>query len=79
MNQDRYNQLVDLLIKANYEYLACPTDLVDGKLDMSKLIAKFGNTWKIIDINDETIIESKNEIVDFNDNYYVIYRNNQRY
>ena len=68
---------VSASITANYEYLACPTDVVDGTLDMSKLIAKFGNTWKIIDSNDETLVESINEIVDFNDDYYVTYSGNE--
>lgn len=64
-------------ITANYEYLAYSGDVVDGMIDMSKLIAKFGDSWKIIDSKDETLVESKDEIVDFNDEYYVTFSNNE--
>lgn len=57
-----------------YDYLSLPAHFdADGLLDASKLIAKKGSTWQVIDTNNVSLFQSKEEIVDFNNNYYVIY------
>ena len=63
-----------------YDYLACPNHIVDGKLDMSRLIGKKLGEWVIIDSSGEQLVESaRGEIVDFNDKYYITYDNNKYY
>ena len=61
-------------ISGTYDYIGIPSHIIDDVLDSSKVIVKSGNNWQIIDVNNnESIVLSNQEIVDFNDNYYAVY------
>ena len=64
------------IISYNYEYIALPSHLIDGKLDTSKYIAMNNNYWYILK-NDGTsdYAAFAEEVVDFNDLYYITYNN----
>ena len=78
-----------LSIEYQYDYIAIPAHLVDGKLSTLKLIAKSGDSWYILNNDGTSDYPAFNhEIIDFNDNYYVTYEyglyhvydyNNQEY
>ncbi len=57
-----------------YEYIALPAHIVNGALDTSMFIALRDGTWYILDRSNANNYHTfENEIVDFNDNYYVTY------
>ena len=59
-----------------YEYITLPSHIIDNKLDTSKFIVKKDNMWSIISANKEVnVAPIIDEIVDFNDNYYITYAN----
>lgn len=63
-------------IPNEYEYISLPEHIIDNKLDTSKFIVKKDNMWSIISANKEVdVAPIIDEIVDFNDNYYITYAN----
>lgn len=63
-------------IPNEYEYISLPAHIIDNKLDTSKFIVKKDNMWSIISANKEVdVAPIIDEIVDFNDNYYITYAN----
>lgn len=63
-------------IPNEYEYISLPAHIIDNKLDTSKFIVKKDNMWSIISANKEVdVAQIIDEIVDFNDNYYITYAN----
>lgn len=68
------NDALLIRIAYQYDYIAIPSHIIDGKLDTSKMIAKKENEWYILN-NDGTTTNHpfSTEIVDFNDYYYVAY------
>lgn len=62
-------------IKIEYDYIALPAHIINGKLDTTNFIVKKENEWNIMNMNGEVKITPaiNNEIVDFNDKYYVTY------
>ena len=63
-------------IPNEYEYISLPAHIIDNKLDTSKFIVKKENMWSIISANKEVdVAPIIDEIVDFNDNYYITYAN----
>ncbi len=59
-----------------YEYITLPSHIIDNKLDTSKFIVKKDNMWSVISANKEVdVAPIIDEIVDFNDNYYITYAN----
>ena len=64
-------------IPNEYEYISLPAHIIDNKLDTSKFIVKKDNMWSIISANKEVdVAPVLDEIVDFNDNYYITFANN---
>lgn len=60
-----------------YEYITLPSHIIDNKLDTSKFIVKKDNMWSIISANKEVdVAPIIDEIVDFNDSYYITFANN---
>lgn len=63
-------------IPNEYEYISLPAHIIDNKLDTSKFIVKKDNMWSVISANKEVdVAPIIDEIVDFNDNYYITYAN----
>lgn len=60
-------------IPCDYDYISIPAHLNDSILDSSKFIALTNSTWKIIDNKNNVLATSNEEIVDFNDSYYITY------
>jgi len=59
-----------------YEYITLPSHIIDNKLDTSKFIVKKDNMWSVISANKKVdVAPIIDEIVDFNDNYYITYAN----
>lgn len=59
-----------------YEYITVPSHIIDNKLDTSKFIVKKDNMWSVISANKKVdVAPVLDEIVDFNDNYYITYAN----
>ncbi len=59
-----------------YEYITVPSHIIDNKLDTSKFIVKKDNMWSVISANKKVdVAPIIDEIVDFNDNYYITYVN----
>ena len=63
------------LIDNNFDYVAIPNHLTnDYILDSSKIIVNNDDVWQIIDVlNNNALITVNEEIVDFNDLYYITY------
>lgn len=60
-----------------YEYITLPSHIIDNKLDTSKFIVKKDNMWSVIGANKKVdVAPVLDEIVDFNDNYYITFANN---
>ena len=60
-----------------YEYITLPSHIIDNKLDTSKFIVKKDNMWSVISANKEVdVAPVSDEIVDFNDSYYITFANN---
>lgn len=60
-----------------YEYITLPSHIIDNKLDTSKFIVKKDNMWSIISANKKVdVAPVLDEIVDFNDSYYITFANN---
>lgn len=60
-----------------YEYITLPSHIIDNKLDTSKFIVKKDNMWSVISANKEVdVAPIIDEIVDFNDSYYITLANN---
>lgn len=60
-----------------YEYITLPSHIIDNKLDTSKFIVKKDNMWSVISANKKVdVAPIIDEIVDFNDNYYITFANN---
>ena len=67
------------IISYNYEYIALPAHMIDGKLDTTKYIAMNDNYWYILNNNGTSDYAAfDEEIVDFNNNYYITYNNGYR-
>lgn len=66
---------VTSVLDNNFDYVALPNHLTsDNILDGSKIIVNNDDVWQIVDINNNNAIITVNEeIVDFNDNYYITY------
>lgn len=64
-------------IDISYDYITFASHINNGVLDISKFIVKKDNLWYVMD-NDENNLgySSNEEIVDFNDYYYITYSNN---
>lgn len=62
-------------IKNNYDYIALPAHFTNDVLETSKFIGQINNKWYILDSNSTNAVIGlvENEIVDFNDNYYITY------
>ena len=64
-------------IPNEYEYISLPAHIIDNKLDTSKFIVKKDNMWSVISANKEVdVAPVLDEIVDFNDSYYITFANN---
>ena len=64
-------------IPNEYEYISLPAHIIDNKLDTSKFIVKKDNMWSVISANKKVdVAPVLDEIVDFNDNYYITFANN---
>lgn len=63
-------------IPSEYDYIALPAHLIDGKLDSSRFIAMKNSLWFVLN-DDGTSIHNaiRSEITDFNNNYYITYDN----
>lgn len=60
-----------------YEYITLPSHIIDNKLDTSKFIVKKDNMWSVISANKKVdVAPVLDEIVDFNDSYYITFANN---
>ena len=60
-----------------YEYITLPSHIIDNKLDTSKFIVKKDNMWSVISANKKVdVAPIIDEIVDFNDSYYITFANN---
>lgn len=60
-----------------YEYISLPAHIIDNKLDTSKFIVKKDNMWSVISANKKIdVAPVLDEIVDFNDSYYITFANN---
>lgn len=60
-----------------YEYITVPSHIIDNKLDTSKFIVKKDNMWSVISANKKVdVAPIIDEIVDFNDSYYITFANN---
>ena len=60
----------------SFDYVAIPNHIENNILNSDKLIVRKNNNWEILDItNNKSIITNINEIVDFNDYYYIVYNN----
>ena len=60
-----------------YEYITLPSHIIDNKLDASKFIVKKDNMWSVISANKKVdVAPVLDEIVDFNDSYYITFANN---
>ena len=60
-----------------YEYITLPSHIIDNKLDTSKFIVKKDNMWSVISANKKVDVAPLiDEIVDFNDSYYITFANN---
>ena len=64
---------VELKIPIEYDFIGIPAHLNNSILNTSKMIAKKDNEWMILDKTNTRSVVSSNEIVDFNDNYYITY------
>ena len=60
-------------IPCDYDYISIPAHLNDSTLDSSKFIVLTNSTWKILDNKNNVLATSNEEIVDFNDSYYITY------
>ena len=70
------DQTLVVTIDYDYEYISLPAHIIDGKLDTSKFIAKRNNYWYILNSDGTSSYPAfSQEIVDFNDNYYITYDN----
>lgn len=64
-------------IPNEYEYITLPSHIIDNKLDTSKFIVKKDNMWSVISANKKVdVAPVLDEIVDFNDSYYITFANN---
>ena len=64
-------------IPNEYEYISLPAHIIDNKLDTSKFIVKKDNMWSVISANKKVdVAPVLDEIVDFNDSYYITFANN---
>ena len=64
-------------IPNEYEYITLPSHIIDNKLDTSKFIVKKDNMWSVISANKKIdVAPVLDEIVDFNDSYYITFANN---
>lgn len=64
-------------IPNEYEYISLPAHIIDNKLDTSKFIVKKDNMWSVISANKKVdVAPIIDEIVDFNDSYYITFANN---
>lgn len=60
-----------------YDYITLPSHIIDNKLDTSKFIVKKDNMWSVISANKKIdVAPVLDEIVDFNDSYYITFANN---
>lgn len=60
-----------------YDYITLPSHIIDNKLDTSKFIVKKDNMWSVISANKKVdVAPVLDEIVDFNDSYYITFANN---
>ena len=61
-------------ISNEYDYIALPSHMIDGKIDISNFIVKKGSSWYVLQ-NDGTALTTAqtSEIVDFNTKYYITY------
>lgn len=65
-------------IPSEYDYIALPSHFEDGLLDATKFIVKKNNLWFIIKEDKTSLNDAiSEEIVDFNDNYYITYVNGE--
>lgn len=62
-------------IPCDYDYISIPSHLNENILDNSKYIVLTNNIWKILDNKNNVVVTSNEEIVDFNNLYYVTYNN----
>lgn len=61
-------------IPSEYDYIALPGHFEDGLLDATKFIVKKNNLWFILKEDKTSLNDAvSEEIVDFNDNYYITY------
>lgn len=62
-------------LNGSYDYIAIPNHLTDDFiLDSSKIIVNNDNVWQVIEVSSNTsLVTANEEIVDFNDYYYITY------
>lgn len=64
------------VLDGSYDYIAIPNHMEDNILNSDYLITKSGDNWQIFDVNNNNnIVTTNREIVDFNDYYYITYDN----
>lgn len=67
---------VKSVVVDSFDYVAIPNHIENNILNSDKLIVRKNNNWEILDIiNNKSVITSVNEIVDFNNYYYIVYNN----
>ena len=67
-----------LLMDESFDYVAIPNHMTDDNiLDASNIITKNGDNWQIFDVvNNNVLTTTTEEIVDFNEYYYIAYNEN---
>mgnify|MGYP004506587023 FL=1 len=64
-------------IPSTYNYIAIPSHYTNNILDSSKFITNKDGIWQVLKDDNTTLFDNvTEEIVDFNDNYYITYTNN---
>lgn len=61
-------------VPINYDYIALPAHIIDGKLSTTNFIAKRDSRWYLLNNDGTTNYPAfTSEIVDFNNNYVILY------